>query len=242
MLIDSLKYAAESQIKLHGYDPKTSLITIAPREGEDTLRTEDILDIIEKHGSSTAVIMLSGVQYYTGQWFEMEKITAFGHDQVRCSEIIYRFLPNLISLLQGCIVGWDLAHAAGNVPVQLHDWNVDFACWCSYKYLNASPGGIAGLFVHEKYAHDTSRPRLQGWWGNDKETRFEMKEGKAEWGDVQLVDHGHSSHNIQSLILRLVHLDTSCLILVCWLQHVFWDRCRCSLRLGSQRFVESPFG
>ncbi|KAG2171937.1 hypothetical protein INT43_001413 [Umbelopsis isabellina] len=155
-------YAVESQIKLHGYDPKSSLITIAPREGEDTLHTEDILAAIEKHGSSTAVIMLSGVQYYTGQWFEMEKITAFGHEQ-------------------GCIVGWDLAHAAGNVPVQLHDWNVDFACWCSYKYLNSSPGGIAGLFVHEKYAHDTSRPRLQGWWGNEKESRFEMKEGKPDF-------------------------------------------------------------
>jgi len=150
-------YAVESQIKLHDLDPESCLITIDPREGEDTLRTEDILDVISKHGPSTAVIMLSGVQYYTGQWFDMEKITAFGHEQ-------------------GCIVGWDLAHAAGNVPVKLHDWDVDFACWCSYKYLNASPGGIAGLFVHEKYANDTSRPRLQGWWGNEKETRFEMRE------------------------------------------------------------------
>lgn len=149
-------YAVAAQIKLHDLDPESCLITIAPREGEDALRTEDILDTISMHGSTTAVIMLSGVQYYTGQFFEIEKITAYGHEQ-------------------GCVVGWDLAHAVGNVPLQLHDWNVDFAAWCSYKYLNSSPGGIAGLFVHEKHAND-QRPRLQGWWGNRKEDRFEMKE------------------------------------------------------------------
>ncbi|CAO3664662.1 unnamed protein product [Umbelopsis ramanniana] len=149
-------YAVAAQIKLHDLDPESCLITIAPREGEDTLRTEDILNTISMHGSTTAVIMVSGVQYYTGQYFEIEKITAYGHEQ-------------------GCVVGWDLAHAAGNVPVKLHDWNVDFAAWCSYKYLNSSPGGIAGLFVHEKHAND-QRPRLQGWWGNKKEDRFEMKE------------------------------------------------------------------
>lgn len=99
--------------------------------------------------------MLSGVQYYTGQFFEIEKITKAGKEA-------------------GCIVGWDLAHAVGNLPLKLHDWNVDFACWCSYKYLNSGAGGIAGLFIHEKYKNDTSRPRLAGWWGNDKENRFEM--------------------------------------------------------------------
>lgn len=118
------------------------------------LQTSDIIELIQKD-KEIAVVMLSGVQYYTGQFFEIEKITRAGKEA-------------------GCIVGWDLAHAVGNVPLLLHDWNVDFACWCSYKYLNSGAGGIAGLFIHEKYKDDTSRPRLAGWWGNDKENRFEM--------------------------------------------------------------------
>ncbi|CDH59662.1 kynureninase [Lichtheimia corymbifera JMRC:FSU:9682] len=147
-------YAVSSQLRLHGFDPEEALIALAPRQGESTLRTEDIIQTI-RNDHQIALVMLSGIQYYTGQLFEIEKITRVGHEE-------------------GCVVGWDLAHAVGNAPLQLHDWDVDFACWCSYKYLNSGAGGIAGLFVHEKYAND-DRPRLAGWWGNDKATRFEMK-------------------------------------------------------------------
>ncbi|KAF9426531.1 Kynureninase (L-kynurenine hydrolase) [Entomortierella beljakovae] len=148
-------YAIESQIRWHKLDPKDSLICQEPREGEYLLRTEDILETIEKHGHEIAVVAFSGIQFYTGQYFEIEKITKAAQEK-------------------GCIVGWDLAHAAGNVPVQLHDWNVDFACWCSYKYLNSGPGGIAGIFVHERHGSNLDRNRLAGWWGHDKETRFDM--------------------------------------------------------------------
>ncbi|KAI9488503.1 kynureninase [Zychaea mexicana] len=147
-------YAVTSQIQLHGYDPSVCLVTIAPRQGEATLRTEDIIEAIQKD-DAIALVLLSGVQYYTGQFFEMEKITKAGHDQ-------------------GCVVGWDLAHAVGNVPLKLHDWQVDFACWCTYKYLNSGPGNIAGVFVHENHFNDKKRPRLAGWWGNDKTNRFDM--------------------------------------------------------------------
>ncbi|KAF9163212.1 Kynureninase (L-kynurenine hydrolase) [Actinomortierella ambigua] len=153
-------YAIESQILWRGLDPAKSLICQEPRKGEFLLRTEDILETIEKHGHEIAVVCFSGIQFYTGQYFEMEKITKAAQ-------------------AKGCIVGWDLAHAAGNVPVKLHDWNVDFACWCSYKYLNSGPGGIAGLFVHERHAEDYSRKRLAGWWGHDKATRFDMVNGAA---------------------------------------------------------------
>ncbi|KAI8374999.1 kynureninase [Choanephora cucurbitarum] len=147
-------YAVTSHLQSRGIDPDAGLLMIAPRPGEHTLRTEDIIDLIHKD-KDIALVMLSGIQYYTGQFFEMEKITKAGHDA-------------------GCIVGWDLAHAVGNVPLKLHDWDVDFACWCTYKYLNSGPGGIGGVFIHEKYKNDTSRPRLAGWWGYQKETRFEM--------------------------------------------------------------------
>ncbi|CAO3593614.1 unnamed protein product [Absidia cylindrospora] len=147
-------YAVSSHLEARGIDPAKGMITIAPRSGECNLRTQDILDTIAGD-ASIALVMLSGVQYYTGQFFDIPTITKFGQEK-------------------GCVVGWDLAHAVGNVPLQLHDWQVDFACWCSYKYLNSGAGGIAGLFIHEKYAKDTSRPRLAGWWGNDKENRFEM--------------------------------------------------------------------
>lgn len=149
-------YAVESQLKLHGLDPKTSMILAWPREGENTLRNEDIIRLIEEHGESLAVVIFSGVQFYTGQLFDLEGITKAGH-------------------AQGAIVGFDLAHAVGNVHLKLHDWGVDFACWCTYKYLNAGPGGIAGLFVHEKFASDFSIPVLSGWWGHNPKTRFEMK-------------------------------------------------------------------
>jgi kynureninase len=149
-------YAMDSQAKFHGYDPKDAVIKMKPRAGEYTVRTEDILDMIEKEGDSIATIMFGGMNYYTGQLFEMEKITKAGH-------------------AKGCIVGFDLAHAVGNVPLKLHEWGVDFAAWCHYKYCNAGPGSVAGLFVHERFAHDFERPRFAGWWGHDKERRFLME-------------------------------------------------------------------
>jgi kynureninase len=149
------RYAAVSQIKFHGFDPAEALIELAPRTGEKTLRIEDILDVIESEGAQIALILIGGVQYYTGQLFNMAAITKAGHDK-------------------GCIVGFDLAHAAGNVELKLHDWDVDFACWCSYKYLNAGPGSVAGLFVHERHAQNNDLPRFCGWWGHDKESRFKM--------------------------------------------------------------------
>ncbi len=148
------QYAVASQIRYHGFDPATSLIELTPREGEATIRTEDIEALIEREGDSIALIMLGGVNYYTGQLFEMEKITKSGH-------------------AKGCVVGFDLAHAAGNALLKLHDWDVDFACWCSYKYLNSGPGSLAGCFVHERHAK-ADLPRFSGWWGHDKTTRFKM--------------------------------------------------------------------
>jgi len=149
------QYAVQSQIKFHGFDPKTSLVELQPRKDEANLRTEDIEAFIEKEGASVALIMLGGVNYATGQAFEMERITKAGH-------------------AKGCVVGFDLAHAAGNLLLQLHDWNVDFAAWCSYKYLNAGPGSLAGCFVHERHANKPELPRFAGWWGHNKKTRFQM--------------------------------------------------------------------
>ncbi|KAI6045399.1 pyridoxal phosphate-dependent transferase [Pisolithus marmoratus] len=148
------QYAFASQALFHGYDPKDAIVELFPREGEFTLRSSDILDVIAKQGSSIALVIFSGVQYYTGQWFPMKEITETAKGQ-------------------GCICGWDLAHAIGNVPLSLHDWDVDFAVWCSYKYLNSGPGGIGGLFVHEKWESDKT-PQFAGWWGHDPATRFEM--------------------------------------------------------------------
>ena len=149
------RYAVESQIKFHRFDPSTSLIELQPHAGESVLRTADIVTFIEKEGKSVALIMFGGVNYYTGQAFDMEAIT-------RAAQA------------QGCVVGFDLAHAAGNIVMNLHDWNVDFAVWCSYKYLNAGPGSIAGCFVHERHANDRDVPRFTGWWGHNKQTRFLM--------------------------------------------------------------------
>lgn len=148
-------YAVQSQIKFHGFDPKSSLIEIKPREGEDKIRTEDIEELIEKEGDSTALIWIAGVNYYTGQAFDMKKITEAGHRK-------------------GCIVGFDLAHATGNLILNLHDWNVDFAVWCNYKYMNGGPGTIGGAFVHERHLKNASLPKFLGWWGHDKKTRFLM--------------------------------------------------------------------
>ena len=149
------RYAIEAQIKLHGLDPASDLIELEPREGEATLRTEDMIAAIEHEGPSLAMVLFGGVNYYTGQAFEMREITAAGH-------------------AVGAIVGFDLAHAAGNLELKLHDWGVDLAVWCSYKYLNGGPGAVGGAFVHERHADCPDRPRLAGWWGHDKATRFLM--------------------------------------------------------------------
>lgn len=149
------RYAVVSQLKLHGLDPAVDLVEIEPRESEFYLRDSDIAETIDRHGDTIALILLPGVQYYSGQVLDMAAITRQGH-------------------AHGCVVGFDLAHAVGNIALDLHDWNVDFAAWCSYKYLNAGPGAIGGVFIHERYARDDSLPRLCGWWGHDKESRFRM--------------------------------------------------------------------
>ncbi len=152
------QYALESQVKLHGLNPDEAIIEVSPREGEHIVRTADILDTISKHKDSIAVVMFGGVNYYSGQVFDMEKITLAAHNV-------------------GAYCGFDLAHAAGNVELKMHDWNVDFACWCSYKYLNSGPGGVAGAYIHQKHITDKTLPRLAGWWGHDKESRFKMEKG-----------------------------------------------------------------
>ena len=148
-------YAVKSQIAHHGLDPREALVLARPREGEFTVRHEEIEALLEKEGEQIALILFAGVNFFTGQLFDIEKITAAGQKR-------------------GCIVGIDLAHAIGNVPLALHDWNVDFAAWCSYKYLNAGPGAVAGAFVHERHATNRELPRLAGWFGNDPNTRFRL--------------------------------------------------------------------
>jgi kynureninase len=149
-------YAIKTQIAQHGLDPKEALVLARPREGEFTIRTQDIVDLIDEQRDQLAVVIFAGINFFTGQLFEIEKITAAAHRH-------------------GIIAGFDLAHAIGNVPLALHDWNVDFAVWCSYKYLNAGPGAVAGAFVHERHATNTKLPRLAGWFGNDPNTRFRME-------------------------------------------------------------------
>ena len=149
------RYAVASQLRLHGFDPATALIELAPRAGEDALHTEDLLDVLQREGPRIATVLLPGVQYLTGQLLDMQAITRAAHQH-------------------GCTVGFDLAHAIGNAPLQLHDWNIDFAVWCSYKYLNSGPGAIGGCFVHERHATQFDLPRLAGWWGHDKASRFAM--------------------------------------------------------------------
>ncbi|MGI4834926.1 MAG: kynureninase [Janthinobacterium lividum] len=152
------QYALESQARLHNLQPEDVIVEISPRAGEHTLRTEDIETKIAELGDSLATVLFGGINYYTGQVFDMQTITRAGH-------------------AVGATVGFDLAHAAGNVPLQLHDWDVDFACWCNYKYLNAGPGGSAGIFVHERFANRPDLVRLAGWWGHDQAHRFQMKKG-----------------------------------------------------------------
>lgn len=148
-------YAVQSQLAFHGIDPAQGLIRLKPREGEHTLRTTDILGVIHEQGDSIALVMLGAVNYLTGQWFEMERITA-------------------AAKAKGCVVGWDLAHAAGNVPMRLHEWGVDFAAWCTYKYLNSGPGAVAGAYIRQEHAKNPNLPRFAGWWGHEPSTRFKM--------------------------------------------------------------------
>ena len=161
-------YAIEQQIRLHGLIPEECIVEVMPRKGEVTLGTEDIIQKIEENKDELALVMLSAVNYYTGQFFEIKQIAAAAKKH-------------------NITVGIDLAHAIGNVELQLHNWDIDFATWCSYKYLNSGPGGVSGVYVHEKHANNPSLPRLAGWWGNDEKTRFQMKKnfvpqpGAAGW-------------------------------------------------------------
>ncbi len=152
------QYAMETQARFHGFNPEEAIIELKPREGEYTLRTEDIIAIINEHKDDLAIIMMGGVNYYTGQAYDMEAITKAGH-------------------AVGAMVGFDCAHAAGNLQLQLHDWDVDFAVWCTYKYLNSGPGGTSGVFVHERHGNNPELIRFAGWWGHDEQERFQMKKG-----------------------------------------------------------------
>nr|WP_185033791.1 kynureninase [Actinomadura coerulea] len=148
-------YAVASQVVHHGLDPAATVVRLRPRDGEDALRTEDVLAFLDREGGTVALVLLGGVNYLTGQLMDMEAITRAGR-------------------AAGAVVGWDLAHAAGNVPLRLHDWDVDFAAWCTYKYLNGGPGAVAGCFVHERHVRDSAVPKLAGWWGTDPAVRFRM--------------------------------------------------------------------
>lgn len=152
------QYAMETQARFHGFNPDDAIIELKPREGEYTLRTEDIISTISANKNELAIVMMGGVNYYTGQAFDMKTIAEAAH-------------------AVGANVGFDCAHAAGNLRLQLHDWNVDFAVWCSYKYLNSGPGGTSGVFVHEKHGKNPDLIRFAGWWGHDEKERFKMKKG-----------------------------------------------------------------
>ncbi len=149
------RYAAVSQIRMHGFDTDEGLVEWAPREGESRLNIDDLATLLKEHGNSIAMLLLPGVQYYTGQVLDMAAICSLGHDH-------------------GCVVGLDLAHAIGNVEMSLHDWAPDFAAWCTYKYLNAGPGAVAGAFVADRNSKATLPGQLQGWWGHEEATRFNM--------------------------------------------------------------------
>jgi kynureninase len=159
------QYAMETQVLAHGLDPADAIVEVHPREGEKIIREEDILDIIGRHRESLALVLFGGINYYTGQYLELSAITRAAHQA-------------------GALAGFDLAHVAGNIPVRLHDWQVDFAVWCSYKYLNAGPGAVGGVFVHERHARNQHLGRLGGWWGNEESTRFRMEKGFIPKGDA----------------------------------------------------------
>lgn len=150
------QYMLTSQVKFHGYDPKDTIVEVKKRDGEHFWRTEDVVAKINEVGDELALVLIGGVNYYNGQVFDMKTITKAGQDV-------------------GAFVGWDLAHAAGNIELKLNEWNADFASWCSYKYINSGPGNASGVYVNEKYLADDTIPRLEGWWGSKKETRFLMK-------------------------------------------------------------------
>jgi kynureninase len=152
------QYMLESQVKWHGLNPEEVIVELKPRKGEHTLRTEDILAEIQRQGDSLAMVNMAGLQYYTGQLFDMKAITTAAHEV-------------------GAVAGFDLAHAAGNASLSLHDWEVDFATWCSYKYMNSGPGNVSGIYIHEKYADRPDLPRFAGWWGHDEQQRFQMEKG-----------------------------------------------------------------
>ncbi len=161
------QYVVDSQVRFHGFDPKTAVIEVLPHSGESVLTTSDVIKTIEKHGDELALVLFGGINYFTGQFFDLEEITKAAHRVGAC-------------------VGFDLAHAAGNVPLQLHEWDVDFAAWCSYKYLNSGPGGVSGVFINQKY-FDSDLPRFEGWWGYQEDKRFLMEPafkpdiGAAAW-------------------------------------------------------------
>jgi kynureninase len=157
-MFPSDRYLLETQAQFHGFDPDDAIIEVAPRDGERLIREEDILDAIATNADELALVFFGGVNYFTGQLFNIPRLTEAAH-------------------AVGAVAGFDLAHAAGNVPLSLHDWNVDFAAWCSYKYLNSSPGNVGAIFVHERHGRNFELPRFGGWWGHDKETRFQMKNG-----------------------------------------------------------------
>jgi len=150
------QYMLQTQVKFHGLDPKDVIVEVKRREGEHNLRNEDIIAKINEVGDALALVIIGGINYYTGQVLDMKAITEAGHKV-------------------GAFVGWDLAHAAGNIKLDLHDWNVDFAAWCSYKYMNAGPGSVAGVFIHEKHHSNKDLPRFGGWYGHNKERRFLME-------------------------------------------------------------------
>ena len=152
------QYAFESQVKLNGYDPEDAIIEVGPKDGDSLIDNEQFLEKIEEHKDELALVVLGGVNYYTGQYYDLERIAKASHDA-------------------GAYVGYDLAHAVGNIEMSLHDWGVDFGVWCSYKYLNSGAGGVAGAFVHEKHFGNKEIHRLAGWWGHDKESRFLMEPG-----------------------------------------------------------------
>jgi len=147
----------QSQLAYHGHDPREALIAVGPRPGEATLREEELEELLTRRGEEIALVLVGGVNFLTGQWLDLERLARAAR-------------------AAGAVLGVDLAHAAGNVPLRLHDWGVDFAVWCSYKYLNAGPGAVAGCFVHARHGAQDGRPRFAGWWGNDPARRFRMDE------------------------------------------------------------------
>lgn len=182
------QYVFESQLRFHGLNPSEALIELKPREGEAYLRTEDIVAQIEKHGEELALVFFGGVQYYTGQFFDIHTITSVGHKA-------------------GAIVGFDLAHAVGNVVLNLHDDDVDFAAWCSYKYLNSGPGALGGAFVHERHCMKFDLPRFAGWWGHLEDERFKMEKGFRPMPGVdgwQLSNHPVVSGAVHLAALEII--------------------------------------